>query len=120
MIKATYNPKSFGDIFEKQLGKDVWDFLNTDRIWDRLELATDLGHPAAEGIGDKLLEEFGDSVRNERMKQAIGHMVRSIMEANGYILEAKGLKCRKKTDLFVYASRYGKLSDRTESITNAG
>lgn len=116
MKSINYEPKGFGDIFSTPLGKQIWEFLNTDDIWIRLELTTQLGHPAVEGIGDKLLERFGDSLKKDdsytdRLKQAIGHMVRPIMEAHGYDLVQKGVRCRKKTELFVFASRYGKDSD---------
>jgi hypothetical protein len=108
-----YKPKGFGDIFNMSLGQEIWKFLNTDDIWIRLELTTQLGHPAVEGIGDKLLENFSDALTKDdlftdRLKQAIGHMVRYIMEKHGYKLIQKGVKCRKKTELFVYASRYGR------------
>jgi len=108
-----YKPKGFGDIFNIPLGQKIWKFLNTEDIWIRLELTTQLGHPAVEGIGDKLLEHFSnelkkDDLHTDRLKQAIGHMVRFIMESHGYKLKQKGVRCRKKTELFVFASRYGK------------
>jgi hypothetical protein len=113
MNKTNYEPKGFGDIYTTPLGKKIWKFLNTEYIWIRLELTTQLGHPAVEGIGDKLLENFGnelkkDDLHTDRLKQAIGHMVRYIMESHGYKLKQKGVRCRKKTELFVFASRYGK------------
>jgi len=108
MKKGIKNPKGFNDIYSSAAGIDIWDFLNTEEIWFRLELTTQLGHPAAEGVGDKLLEKFGIVVKEDRMKQAIGHMIRPIMEANGYTLEKQGVPCRKKKEVFVYASRYKK------------
>ena len=113
MKTIDYKPGNFGDIFQTPLGQEIWEFLNTDDIWIRLELTTQLGHPAVEGIGDKLLDKFGDSLKKDdpyadRLKQAIGHMVRPIMEANGYKLVQKGVRCRKKTELFVFAARYAK------------
>lgn len=107
-LNIYYDPKGFKDIFETKLGQKIWDYLNTDEAWVRLELTTQLGHPAAEGIGDKLLEMFGDDVKEDRVKQAIGHMIRPIMIFHGYSLKQKGVRCRKKTELFRYASRYGK------------
>ena len=106
--KIIYDPKGFKDIFESDLGQKIWDYLTTDEAWARLELTTQLGHPAAEGIGDKLLEHFGNIVKEDRNKQAIGHMIRPIMEHHGYDLVQKGVRCRKKTEVFVFASRYGK------------
>ena len=39
------------------------------------------------GIEEKLLDKFKEEVVDDRVKQMIGHMVRQIMEANGYIVE---------------------------------
>jgi hypothetical protein len=108
MKTVNYEPKGFGDIFNTPLGQQIWDYLNTDDIWVRLELTTQLGHPAVEGIGDKLLEKFGAKVKEDRMKQAIGHMVRAIMESHDYDLDKKGIRCRKKTEVFVFAAKYKK------------
>ena len=113
MKLVNYKPKGFGDVSNTPLGQEIWEFLQTEEIWVRLELTTQLGHPAVEGIGDKLLEKFGDLLTKEeqysdRIKQAIGHMVRTIMESHGYRLVQKGVRCRKKTELFVFAARYDK------------
>jgi hypothetical protein len=112
MKTINYDPKSFSDIFDTELGKKIWEYLNSEEAWVLLKLTTDLGHPAAEGIGDRLLEKFKlpppDTKERDRIKQAIGHMIRPIMEANGYELVQKGAKCRMKLELFSYASRYAK------------
>ena len=109
MSTIIYDPKGFGDIFASPLGQAIWQFLNTEEIWVLLKLATELGHPAVEAIGDKLIDKFGDAVKDPpRIKQAIGHMVRPIMEFHGYDLVQKGVRCRKKTELFVFAAKYAK------------
>ncbi len=108
MKYVNYDPKGFGDIFNTNLGKKIWDYLNSEDAWIRLELTTQLGHPAVEGIGDKLLDQFGQQIKEDRVKQAIGHMVRAIMEYHGYHLTQKGVRCRKKKEVFVFASRYSK------------
>jgi hypothetical protein len=110
MNTVNYEPKGFGDVFATELGQNLWQYLNSEEIWVLLELTTQLGHPAVEGIGDRLLDKFREAVKDDRTKQAIGHMVRPIMEAHGYELVQKGVRCRKKTELFVFASRYGKSS----------
>lgn len=111
--EQTYDARNFSGILNESPGKEIWEYLNTDDIWIRLELTTQLGHPAVEGIGDKLLEKFGDAFKKDdpyadRLKQAIGHMVKHIMKSHGYELVQKGVRCRKKTELFVFAARYGK------------
>ena len=112
MKKTTYIPGTFGDIYSLPIGKDIWGFLNTDKVWDMLEHTTYLRHPAAEGVGDLLLATFpnyfsGSSLGRDRLKQATGHMIRQIMEANGYELEKYKVKCHINK-LFVYAARYTK------------
>lgn len=103
-----YNPKGFKDFSESDLGKRVWNYLISDDARLRLELTTQLGHPAVEGVGDRLLGQFGDNIKDDRVKQAIGHMVRAIMEHYGYHLEQKGVRCRKKKEVFVFGARYVK------------
>ncbi len=109
-----YNPKGFTKIFESEFGQGCWKYLNSEDAKIRMVLATELGHPAAEGIGDKILERFGDEFikntkeENDRIKQAIGHMIRYIMESYGYKLAQRSVPCRKKTELFIFASRYKK------------
>ncbi|MBW6533945.1 MAG: hypothetical protein K0B11_02970 [Mariniphaga sp.] len=103
-----YNPQSFKDIYESPLGQKIWNYLNSKEGKDRMILTTELGHPAAEGIGDKLLEQFGDDVKQDRVKQATGHMIRHIMEDLGFHHAQKSVKCRMKTEVFTYASRYKK------------
>jgi len=109
-----YNPKGFAKIFESELGQGCWKYLNSEDAKIRMVLATELGHPAAEGIGDKILELFGDELKKntkeekDRIKQAIGHMIRYVMEGYGYHLDQRSVPCRKKTELFIFASRYKK------------
>ena len=112
MNKGTYIPGTFSDIYSLPIGKEIWDFLNSDKIWDRLELTTYLGHPAAEGVGDMLLEkfpvDFGNASRHKkRIRQAVGHMIRQVMEANGYKVVQDSVKCRINS-VFSVAARYAK------------
>ncbi|MDO9257428.1 MAG: hypothetical protein Q7U54_18050 [Bacteroidales bacterium] len=106
---STYEPKGFKDIFDSPLGQDIWKYLNSQQAKERMELTSQLGHPAAEGIGDKLLEQLGEEVKVDRVKQATGHMIRFVMEELGYQLVQRSVKCRKKTEVYVYASRYEKV-----------
>ena len=108
MAAEEYKPGNFKDIFDSKLGKEIWDYLNTEPAKERMILTTELGHPAAEGIGDKLLEQFGDEVKKDRVKQATGHMIKYIMKEEGYKLVQRSVRCRKKTEVYTFASRYGK------------
>lgn len=112
MNNVIYDPKGFRGFFESDLGERIWEYLNTPLIFELMRLSTDFNRPAAEGIGDKLIETFGtevDNDKNDRIKQAIGHMIRAIMEHHGYEHIKSGNPCTKKGELFHYASKYGKV-----------
>ena len=104
----TYNPQSFKKTFASVLGQQVWNYLNTEDAMNRMEQASLLNQPAAEEVGDILLQKFGIGVKNDRVKQTTGHMIRFIMESMGYHLAKRGIKCRKNTAVYVNASRYEK------------
>jgi len=113
--KLEYDAFRFTDLYheDNENWKDyqeLWKILQTERYWDLLKLSTDFNHPAVEGIGDKLLEQFDDllSEKNpnfKRIKQMIGHMVKIIMESHGYTTTST-IKCTKKRELFTYGMRY--------------
>ena len=81
----SYNARMFRPLANTHLGKQLWMFLNDDIIVACMKTATYLGKPAVSGIEENLLDKFQTEVVDDRVKQMIGHMVRLIMEANGYI-----------------------------------
>ena len=104
-----YKPgKFFSGFFNTDLGKGIIRYLITTKAKERMILTTELGHPAAEGIGDILLERFGDEVKNNQAKQATGHLIKTIMEHEGFHVAQRSVRCRKKTEVFSFASRYEK------------
>ncbi|MHB0756259.1 hypothetical protein [Polaribacter sp. M15] len=112
MKNIIYDPKGFSDFYETNLGKRVWEYLQTELIFELMRLATDFNRPAAEGIGDKLIEKFGNEIdndKNNRIKQAIGHMIRAIMESHNYQHVKSSVPCSRKNELFKNASRYSKI-----------
>ena|ERR1700730_9375704 len=100
-----YNAINFSDVFGKPIGPKLWGFLTRHDSLVMMKTAVKLGRAPVEGIDDALLDEFGDAVREHRTKQMIGHMVRQIMEAEGYQLHSQNAAVRSGT-LFVKASRY--------------
>lgn len=102
-----YDPWRFTDLSETPLGKKIWKYLNEKDTVLVLKVTTKLGHPGVEGVGDELLEKFGDKLKEQRMKQMIGHMIRQVMDHHGYEVDSQGLKCRKQ-QLFSSGTRYKK------------
>ncbi|MDD3311516.1 hypothetical protein [Pseudodesulfovibrio sp.] len=112
-----YQAWKFADIAGTPLGKRLWAFLCDRENVIRMETAVDLGKPAAEAVARVLVESFGDDVRPDRVKQMIGHMIRQIMEANGFQLDSQNIPVRQDRRLFTKASRYRTGEGRT---TRAG
>lgn len=100
-----YNPGVFKKIYETELGENLWDLLNQHDNFIRMETASKLFRPAVEAVLDELLKVFGDTVREDRVKQMIGHMIRQIMEQHGLHIDAQNVKVRSG-NLFSRATRY--------------
>ena len=100
-----FDPGRFSDIHETKLGKDVFKFLIEHDNIIRMETASELGRPALEPLGDRMIGRFGDPVKADRVKQFIGFATRQVMESRGFQLDAQGVKIRVGA-LFTVASRY--------------
>jgi hypothetical protein len=109
-----YAPKNFSDLFGRWPGAELWEYLQRPRSVLVMETATKLHRPAVEAVGEELLGEFGELVRGKRMKQMIGHMVRQVMEARGYELDAQRVPVRFDT-VFSTGSRYRRGSREAEA-----
>lgn len=110
-----YRPGKFSDLSELSLGKALWNFLIKEENIIRMETAVELGKPAAEAVAKRLLEEFGDDVKVNRVKQMIGHMIRQIMENMGYQLDSQNVKLGTQR-LFSKASRFRDGEGKTTKI----
>jgi hypothetical protein len=107
MKKREYDSGRFSDLSETPLGKKLWSFLNERETVIRMTTASDLGKPAVAGLGSRtlLVKLFGEEVTGDRWKQLIGHMVRQVMEAEPFGLDAQGLKVGDDS-MFSKGSRY--------------
>jgi hypothetical protein len=99
-----YEAGPFQSLADTELGRKLWEFLKRDDIVSRLDTATDLGNPAVAGIEEQLLAEFREQVLDDRMKQMIGHMVRQVMEAEGYEIEKQNVTI--SSAVFAKGTRY--------------
>src|SRR5947207_15734771 len=102
-----FDAGSFSDVSNTPLGMALWKFLNEENSVAILKKTTYLEHPALEGLQPELLEKFGDEIRADRLKQALGRMTRQIMEHHGYALDQAGARTRIR-ELFTSAARYKK------------
>lgn len=90
----------------------MWEFLNEHENIIRMETACELGRPAVEAVASRLINKFVNELKdnNHRIKQMIGHMVRQIMERQGFQLDSQNMKVRTG-GLFSKGSRYIKRSE---------
>ena len=100
-----YQPQNLRDLAETELGRALWDFLKRRDNLIRMETATILERAAVEPLATFLVEEFSDQVVDDRTKQMIGHMVRQIMEALGYVNDRTGLRITRPS-LFTSGASY--------------
>ncbi len=105
LTSLKYNPQNFGDLAKTEFGHDLWTFLKLRDNLIRMETATILDRVAVEPLSTNLVIEFGEEVRDDRIKQMIGHMARQIMEALGYELDRTGLRITRPS-LFTSGTSY--------------
>ena len=100
-----YRADHFAPTFTRAPGRELWQFLNRSDNVLRMETASELRYPAIAGIERPLVDKFGTPIRNLRVKQMIGHMVRQIMERRGFVLDASRVNVTTG-GLFATGSRY--------------
>ena len=105
----TYKPQHCKGTYDTELGKQSWNFLTNHDNIIRLETASELSKPALEALTNRLIPEFGEPVKNDRIKQMVGHMVRQILEPRGFTLSSSNVKVRFN-GLFTRASRYERIN----------
>lgn len=101
-----YDVGRYSTTFANEGGEEIWEFLADPENLIRMETATYLSRPAIEPLSPFLLKRFGDRVRQDRIKQMMGHMVRQIMEGEGYVLQQGNVKISSANNIFSRASRY--------------
>lgn len=110
-VPEEYTPDKFATTFNSDDGKKLWHVLTQPAIIDRMITASDLGQPALKPVEDVLLEQLGPAILSDRMKQMAGHMVRQIMECNGFEHDTDGIRIASIP--FYKASRYRRANSRS-------
>jgi hypothetical protein len=106
-----YNVGSFTDVSgANNWGNQLWEFLNQPNSVRSMIEASDNNRPAAEAIATRLFERFGDDIKQDRVKQFIGFLIRQVMERNGYCHKTSGRRT-KDNPVFVTASVYSSRND---------
>lgn len=113
----TYHPGVFSTLFHTEIGSGLWNYLNSPETIAMMKAAAALDRPAVEALEEQLMDRFGARIMEDRVKQMCGHMVRQIMEAEGYQVGvqntkitngapfSRGTKYRKKDEIMMHSFR---------------
>lgn len=106
---ATSPPKFdesyFGDLGRSTLAEQLWRFLNAEENVIRLIVASELRHVALDGVVLALEKKFGAVLKDNRVRQMIGAMVKQVMAPRGWGVAEKSIKVRFG-EYFTVAARY--------------
>ena len=105
---VSFDPGSFTDVYNPRsgLGLQLWEWLWRDENIVRMETACYLEKVAVEPLQPGLLADFDEKlIRNPRVKQLIGRMVKQILRARGYHWVGKDYKLKHR-ELFTTGSKY--------------
>jgi hypothetical protein len=114
-MSNTYNGSTFKGLYikyENIFSKELWEWLNERDQIIRMQTASDLKRPAVQPLIKFLLVKFAGRInpvkKDERfkIKQMMGHMIRQVMEENGYEHDAYNVLVNDEYDYFSKASRY--------------
>ena len=103
-----YRPDKFTDTFTHLDGAPVWEWLHISDIRIRLETASTLRRPAVEAISPLLKQHYPDHINHLKFRQMVGHMVRQVMEEQGYGLQRSNVKTRQVGCVYGYGNVYTK------------
>ena len=95
-----YRTDKFEALYHGQNGQQLWDFLREHDSLLRMESATYLGRPAVEALSRDFKRSFPSLAAQHRGRQMMGHMVRQVMEADGYRLMRSNVKIKTPDSIF--------------------
>lgn len=112
-----YDSGVFSNLYVTEIGSALWTYLNSPEAVAMMKAAAALDRPAVEALEEPLMERFGPRIMERRVKQMCGHMVRQVMEAEGYRVGvqntkitngapfSRGTKYRKKDEIIMHSFR---------------
>lgn len=101
-----YRPDKFAKTYAVCNGARFWAWLNQPHILTIMETACYLRRPAVEAVAPLLEQAFASDIRRVRVRQMIGHMVRQILEAQGYHLHRANVRISRGNNPFHFGSAY--------------
>ena len=104
MFFEHYDPERFASLYAT-VGPKLSQFFASPVIVALLEGSVKLRRPAVEAIEEHLLEYAKDDVKNQHVRQLVGHMIRHLMDELGYELDQPEVRLPAGV-LFTCGARY--------------
>ncbi|WGI22431.1 hypothetical protein [Amylibacter sp. IMCC11727] len=101
-----YRPDRFSAAYLHFKGAAVWEWLHQPDILIVLETASVLRRPAVEGLSPHLKKAFPDLVTCLKFRQMVGHMVRQVMDGQGYALHRSNVRIPQSASIYGYGNVY--------------
>ncbi|MEM7439461.1 MAG: hypothetical protein AAF393_07680 [Pseudomonadota bacterium] len=105
-ITLSYRPDRFGKTFRAFDGLALWHWLQQPENITIMTTASFLHRPAVEPLAPRLADRFPAVMHIHSVRQMIGHMVRQIMQEQGYHLDRSNVKIDRRDSLFRRGSTY--------------
>lgn len=100
-----FDSSYFGDAGRTKLADQLWRFLNSEDSVIRLIVASELRHVALDGVVLALEKKFGAVLKENRVRQMVGAMVKQVLAPHGWNVAEKSIKVRFG-EYFSVAARY--------------
>lgn len=101
-----YRPDRFSTAYLHLKGEAVWAWLHRQEILIVLETASVLRRPAVEGLSPHLKKAFPDQINRLKFRQMVGHMVRQVMDEQGYLLQRSNVRIPHPASIYGYGNVY--------------
>ena len=100
-----FDASYFGDVGRTKLADQLWQSLNAEESLIRLIVASELRHTALDGVVLSLERKFGKALRDSRVRQMVGAMIKQVLAPHGWHVAEKTIKVRFG-EYFTVAARY--------------
>ena len=87
-------------------GEALWKWLQQSENITIMATASFLHRPAVEPLAPQLIAQFPEVLRIHSVRQMIGHMIRQIMQAQGYHLDRTNVKIVRPDCIFRRGATY--------------
>lgn len=101
-----YRPDNFAELAATPEAQSLWLWLQRPSQRVTMQIACRLQRPAIEALSEDLIDQFPSLARSQKARQMIGHMVRQIMEDDGYLLLRSNVRISNRSNVFRRGATY--------------